>query len=137
VIDAVTGAARGSVALRADVGNVALQLNSDQMLVAVQGHNELAVIDPATPTVTARVALPGCQHSHGLVLGPGNRLVFLACDGNATLLRVDLTTGRTGLGTGSCRSHRPCGCGRPRAVGRLAAAAGRRYPARCSFLDPV
>jgi len=92
VIDAVTGAARGTVALGAEVGNVAYDPNSDQMLVAVQGHNQLAVIDPATLTVTARVALPGCEHSHGLALDPGNRLAFVACDGNATLLTVDLAT---------------------------------------------
>jgi hypothetical protein len=65
VIDAVTGAVRGTVALGAEAGNVAYDPNSDQMLVAVQGHNQLAIIDPATLTVTARVPLPGCQHSTG------------------------------------------------------------------------
>ncbi|HEV7831684.1 MAG TPA: YncE family protein [Pseudonocardiaceae bacterium] len=100
VIDAVTGAVRGTVALGAEAGNVAYDPNSDQMLVAVQGHNQLAIIDPATLTVTARVPLPGCQHSHGLALDPGNRLAFLACDGNATLLTVDLTTRKiTGTNT--------------------------------------
>jgi DNA-binding beta-propeller fold protein YncE len=100
VIDASTGTARGTVALGAEVGNVAYDSNNDQMLVAVQGHNQLAVIDPATLTVTARVALPGCEHSHGLALDPGNRLAFLACDGNATLVTVDLAIGKiTGMDT--------------------------------------
>jgi hypothetical protein len=39
------------------------------MLVAVQGRNDLAVIDPAGMTVERRVELPGCDHPHGLA-GP-------------------------------------------------------------------
>ncbi|MCU1629592.1 MAG: hypothetical protein JWP64_4541, partial [Pseudonocardia sp.] len=73
VIDAVTGAARGTVALGGEVGNVAYDPTGDQMLVAVQGHDELAAIDPATLAVTRRVRLPGCEHSHGLSLDPGER----------------------------------------------------------------
>ena len=95
VIDAVTGAARGTVALGGEVGNVAYDPIGDQMLVAVQGHDELAAIDPATLAVTRRVPLPGCEHSHGLSLDPGDRLGFVACDANAALLTVDLSTWQT------------------------------------------
>ena len=95
VIDAVTGAARGTVPLGGEVGNVAYDPIDDQMLVAVQGNNELAAIDPATLTVATRTPLPGCEHPHGLTLDPGNRLAFVACDANATLLTVDLTTRQT------------------------------------------
>jgi YVTN family beta-propeller protein len=62
------------------------------MLAAVQGSNQLAVIDPATLTVTRRVPLPGCEHPHGLALDPQHRLAFVACDANATLLSIDLDT---------------------------------------------
>jgi DNA-binding beta-propeller fold protein YncE len=62
------------------------------MLVDVQGANVLAVIDPASLTVTRRVGLPGCDHDHGLALNPDRRLAFVACDGNAVLLTVDLGT---------------------------------------------
>lgn len=90
VIDATSGAARGEVALGGEVGNVAYDPVGDRMLVDVQGTNELAVIDPAGLSVARRVALPGCDHDHGLALDPTARLAFVACDGNATLLTVDL-----------------------------------------------
>jgi DNA-binding beta-propeller fold protein YncE len=92
VIDATTMAPRGSVDLGADVGNVGYDQDSDRMLVAVQGRNDLAVIDPATLTVVKRVALPGCKSPHGLNVDRADRLVFVACDQNATLLSVDQTT---------------------------------------------
>jgi hypothetical protein len=59
------------------------------MLVDVQSRNELAVIDAATLGIVRRVPLPGCTHDHGL---PADRLAFVACDGNSTLLTLDLTT---------------------------------------------
>ena len=90
VIDANTGAPRGTVALGGDAGNVVYDPTADQMVVAVQGKNELALINPTTLVVTNTVALPGCDHSHGLALDPDDRLAFVACDGNAALLTVDL-----------------------------------------------
>jgi DNA-binding beta-propeller fold protein YncE len=90
VIDAASATARGTIALGGDVGNVAYDPTSDRMLVAVQGRNDLAVIDSATLAITRRVPLPGCDHDHGLALDPGARLGFVACDANATLLTVDL-----------------------------------------------
>jgi DNA-binding beta-propeller fold protein YncE len=92
VIDAETGQVRGSVDLGGEVGNVAYDPGSDQMLVAAQGRNTLAIVDPTALTLTKTVALPGCQLPHGLTLDPDNRLAFIACDANATLLTVDLTT---------------------------------------------
>jgi DNA-binding beta-propeller fold protein YncE len=92
VIDPVTSTVRGTVDLGAEVGNVAYDPAGDRMLVAVQGRNELASIDPTTLAVTARTALPGCDHSHGLALDPDARLAFVACDANAVLLTVDLNT---------------------------------------------
>jgi DNA-binding beta-propeller fold protein YncE len=92
VIDAVTYRVRGTVGLGGEAGNVAYDPESRMMLVDVQSHNSLAVIDPATLTIVRQVPLPGCQHDHGLALDPVDRLAFVACDGNATLLTVDLTT---------------------------------------------
>jgi DNA-binding beta-propeller fold protein YncE len=51
----------------------------------------VAVIDPKTDRVIRRVALPGCDHSHGLLVDAPHRLAFVACDGNARLLTLDLT----------------------------------------------
>jgi len=94
VIDAMTGAVRGTVDLGGEVGNVAYDPTGDRMLVAVQGRDDLAVIDPGRRAVTRRVPLPGCDHDHGLSLDVENRLAFVACDGNAALLTVDLGTWR-------------------------------------------
>jgi len=93
VTDAATGNVRGGVDLGGEAGNVAYDPTSDRMLVAVQGRGDLAVIDPATLAVTRRVPLPGCDHDHGLALDPAAQLAFVACDANATLLTVDLTSG--------------------------------------------
>ncbi|MGV4922836.1 YncE family protein [Streptomyces sp. BHT-5-2] len=92
VVDAATGAARGTVPLGGEAGNVAYDPTTRQMLVDVQTRNELAVIDPTTLHITRRVPLPGCEHDHGLILAPTDRLAFVACDGNARLLTFDLTT---------------------------------------------
>jgi YVTN family beta-propeller protein len=90
VIDAATGAVRGTVALGGDVGNVVYDATGDRIVVDVQGRNELAVIDPGTLAVIRRVPLPGCEHNHGLALAAD--VAFVACDGNAALLTVDLTS---------------------------------------------
>jgi DNA-binding beta-propeller fold protein YncE len=92
IIDAATYQVRGTVDLGGEAGNVAYDPASRTMLVDVQSHNSLAVIDPTTLTIVRQMPLPGCQHDHGLALDPVDRLAFVACDGNATLLTVDLTT---------------------------------------------
>jgi DNA-binding beta-propeller fold protein YncE len=94
VLDAVTGAARGTVNLGGEVGNVIYDPVADQMLVPVQGRGDLAVIDPASLAVVRRLALPGCDHGHGLALDPPARLGFVGCEGNATLATVDLSSGQ-------------------------------------------
>lgn len=91
VVDAGTMQPKGTVALGGEVGNVGYDQDSDRMLVAVQGRNDLAVIDPAALTVTQRVPLPGCRHPHGLYVDAPDRLVFVACEQNATLLTIDQT----------------------------------------------
>jgi DNA-binding beta-propeller fold protein YncE len=91
VFDGDTGAVRGTVDLGGEVGNVYFDATTRMMLVAVQGSNILAVIDPSTLAVVRRVALPGCDHDHGLSIDFAHRLAFVACDGNAALLTIDLT----------------------------------------------
>jgi DNA-binding beta-propeller fold protein YncE len=92
ILDAPTAAPRGTIDVGGEAGNVAYDPTNRQMLVAVQGRNDLAVIDPATATITRRVPLPGCDHDHGLTIDNTDRLAFIACDGNATLLVLDLNT---------------------------------------------
>jgi len=92
VIDAATGRVRGTVKLGGEAGNVVYDPTTDQMLVDVQTRNALDVIDPTTLAITRRVPLPGCDHDHGLTLDPAERLAFVACDGNAALLTIDLNS---------------------------------------------
>lgn len=94
VLDATTAAVRGTVPLGGEAGNVYYDATTANMLVDVQIRNELAVIDTNTNTVIRRVPLPGCDHNHGLNLDVANRIAFVACDGNATLLTVGLNTWR-------------------------------------------
>jgi DNA-binding beta-propeller fold protein YncE len=46
----------------------------------------------ATLAVTRRTALPGCEQGHGMTLDAVNRLAFIACEGNAVLVTVDLNS---------------------------------------------
>jgi DNA-binding beta-propeller fold protein YncE len=92
----------GTVQLGGEAGNVQYDAVSGHILADVQTRNEVAVVDPKTLRVIRRVALPGCNHSHGLFVDAPHRLAFVACDGNARLLTLDLTrmkvTGNTSVG---------------------------------------
>jgi DNA-binding beta-propeller fold protein YncE len=90
VIDAETGAVRATVPLGGEVGNVVYDTFLDQMVVAVQGRNDLAVIDPVSFTVTERIPTPGCDHPHGQALDVTDQIMFVGCEANATMVTVDL-----------------------------------------------
>ena len=90
VIDADTGAVRATVPLGGEVGNVVYDSFLDQMVVAVQGRNDLAVIDPVSFTVTERIPTPGCDHPHGQALDDTDQVMFVGCEANATMVTVDL-----------------------------------------------
>jgi DNA-binding beta-propeller fold protein YncE len=92
VVDAATGAARGGVDLGSGAGNNAFDPATSTILVDAQDKNQLDVIDPVSLAITRRVDLPGCDHDHGLTLDAADRLAFVACDGNARLLTVDMNT---------------------------------------------
>jgi DNA-binding beta-propeller fold protein YncE len=92
----------GTVDLGGAAGNVQYDPGSGRILVDVQTRGDLVEIDPASARVIRRIALPGCDHPHGLHLDPPRRLAFVACDGNALLLTLDLSTmkvtGRASVG---------------------------------------
>jgi DNA-binding beta-propeller fold protein YncE len=91
-----------TVAVGGEAGNVQYDAGARRILVDVQSRNDIAVIDPRRNRVVRRVALPGCAHPHGLLVDSRRRLAFVACDGNARLLTLDLTrlrvTGRASIG---------------------------------------
>lgn len=101
MIDAA-GRRVGTVRLGGEAGNVQYDRRGRRILVAVQSQNVVAVIDPRAKRVVRRVPLPGCDHDHGLLVDSPRRLAFVACDGNARLLTLDLrrlqVTGSTSVG---------------------------------------
>jgi DNA-binding beta-propeller fold protein YncE len=94
VADARSGRRLGTIDVGGEAGNLQYDPGSGRILVDVQRRNQLVAIDPKRKRIVGRYPLPGCQHDHGLHLDPARRLAFVACDGNATLLVLDLRTGR-------------------------------------------
>ena len=95
VIDTTTNRVVTAIPLGGSAGMTAYDPISGNVLVNVQNRRVLAVIRPATNTVVARIALPAsCVHNHGLLIDPAGGLAFVACDGNARLLVLDLRTWR-------------------------------------------
>lgn len=92
VIDARTERRIESIHLGGGAGNAQYDPVSRRVFVDVQTRNQLVAIDPRTRRVQARYLLPGCHHDHGLLLDVPHRLAFVACNGNASLLVVDLRT---------------------------------------------
>ncbi len=94
-IEAVFDAAGRRIAtvqLGGEAGNVQYDPGSGKILADVQSRDQVAVIDPRSNRVVRRVTLPGCDHPHGLNVDAPRRLAFVACDGNARLLTLDLKT---------------------------------------------
>jgi DNA-binding beta-propeller fold protein YncE len=85
----------GTIDLGGEAGNVKYDNGSGRILVDVQTRDQIAVIDPRTRRVVRRVSVPGCDHPHGLYVDSRRRLAFVACDGNAHLVTLDLRTMRS------------------------------------------
>jgi DNA-binding beta-propeller fold protein YncE len=81
-----------TVPLGGEAGNVQYDAGSRMVLADVQSRDVVAVIDPKSNHVVRTVSLPGCDHDHGLLVDAPRRVAFVACDGNATLLTLDLRT---------------------------------------------
>ena len=81
-----------TVQLGGGAGNVQYDSISGKVLVDVQTRNQVAVIDPRSNRIVRRISVPGCDNPHGLLIDSPRRLAFVACDGNARLLTLDLKT---------------------------------------------
>ncbi|WP_307033021.1 YncE family protein [Arthrobacter sp. B3I4] len=92
VIDLATMSAKPPVEIGGGAGNSVYDPASGTVMVNVQDRNELAIIDPATDVVTDRISVKDCDSNHGLYLDGANKLAFIACEGNAKLLVLDLQT---------------------------------------------
>jgi DNA-binding beta-propeller fold protein YncE len=94
VIDGRTNDVVTTIPLGGEAGNTIFDPGSGRILVAIQTRNEIVEIDPRSDRVVARHELPGADHPHGMALDHGDRLLFVANEGNAMLLTVDLKSMR-------------------------------------------
>jgi DNA-binding beta-propeller fold protein YncE len=94
VIDAASPTARRPIPVGGEVGNTQYDPGSGRIWVAVQTRNQLAAIDPTTDSVVARVAVPGVDRPHGLLIDAPHRLAYVAGEGNQRVGVLDLRTNR-------------------------------------------
>jgi len=95
VIDTKMNRLLATLPLGGEAGMSAYDPVTGHVLVNVQSRRQMVEIDPKTRQFVGLIALPSsCDHNHGLLLYPGRRLAFIACDGNARLLVLDLTSHR-------------------------------------------
>lgn len=92
VIDALTGHRIAEIPLGGDAGDIEYDTFSHRILAIVASLNQLIIIDPVSDRIIERHALPGCQSAQDLVLDKLQRLAFVDCADNATLLMVDLAS---------------------------------------------
>ena len=91
VLDA-KGRKIATIDLGGEAGNVQSDPVSGLVLADVQTRNDIAVIDPRRLKVVRRIPVPGCDADHSLLLDAPHRLAFVACEGNARLVVIDLRT---------------------------------------------
>jgi YVTN family beta-propeller protein len=92
VINVRTDKLLTEIPLGGNVGNTQYDPTTDTIYANVETQNQLAAINPKTDQVIGRYPLAGCTTNHGLSLDSANRLMFIACTGNATLLEVNMQT---------------------------------------------
>ncbi len=94
VIDARTQQRIAEIPLGGDAGDIEYDAVSHRIYAVVATLNQLVTIDPVTDKIIARAALAGCQGGQDLVLDEQQRLAFVNCADNATLLLLDLASMR-------------------------------------------
>ncbi|WP_240163224.1 hypothetical protein [Mycolicibacterium sphagni] len=109
VIDAGSAAARGTVDLGGEVGNVGYDPAIDRMLVAVQGRGDLAVIDPATPAQGRRLWAATATPSWCRSTSPPAASPAATPSGGPDVLAYDPGAHRLYVAAES-GVERPCGC---------------------------
>ena len=90
VIDARTDQRVGTIDLGGEIGNTQYDPASRLIFANVQTRGELVAIDPKTERVVARHPLKGGDSPHGLLIDASKRLAFVACEGDAKLLVIDM-----------------------------------------------
>jgi len=94
VIDAQTIRRVTTIKIGRETGNTQYDPVSGHIFANSQADAELVEIDPASDTVVARIPLPGARGNHVLLIDGLARLAYIACEGNDTLLVLDLQSRR-------------------------------------------
>lgn len=93
VVDTRTNKRVGTIAMGGEVGNSEYDSVSNLVFVDVQTRGDIVAIDPRANRIVHRYPLPPvCNDDHSLLLDIPARLAFVACDGNAKLLLLDMRT---------------------------------------------
>jgi DNA-binding beta-propeller fold protein YncE len=109
------GARIATISLGGGAGNVQYDAVARHILVDVQTRDEVAVIDPRTSKVIHRIPVH-CQSDHSLYVDSPRRLAFVACDGDAKLLTLDLRTMKV-TQTAEVGGNRTCSRSTPATAG--------------------
>jgi len=92
LVDARTHAVTGAVSVGGALEAAAVD-EAGHAFINIEDRNEIAVLDLATKSVTARYKLKGCDGPTGLAYDRDDRLLIAACDGASVL--VDAASGET------------------------------------------
>jgi sugar lactone lactonase YvrE len=87
---------RTQVELGSGTGNVRYDAARGWFWIAVEhgdDPDQLVAVDPVSGAVEKEIDLDKCSGAHGLRLHPDGQTAFVACESNATLVRVDLDSG--------------------------------------------
>jgi len=96
VVDASANRRVADVDLGGDTGNTQYDGRARRVYAAAGTRRQLVEIDPASNAVVRRIDLAGCDGPHGVQLDPATRMAYVACEGNALVVPVDLAAGRAG-----------------------------------------
>ena len=87
IIDGETGAAR-TLDVGGDPHNLAVTAGGGRVIVTHPSAGQVSVIDPRTPRVLKRFAVPG--RPHGVAVGADDRWAFIGAETGRRLYRLDL-----------------------------------------------
>jgi YVTN family beta-propeller protein len=92
VINVRTDKLLTEIPLGGNAGNTQYDAATDTIYVNEETHNQLDAINPKTNQIVGHYALSGCQDNHGMQIDSQNRLLFIACVTNATLIELNMKT---------------------------------------------
>ena len=90
VHDPTTLAIVRTVELGEETGNVAYDPTTQLGYATALPPGELVSFRPETGEIVERITLQGCEGAHGLAIDSAGQRAFVACEGNAKMLTVDL-----------------------------------------------